>query len=119
MNFWQKYEKKYYVEKEDIEAISNSDLVEEYFKGNKLKLGSSGRSVWFDGDDLYSYRTKIAEKQGKKIFLNDTDYSQTTRQFQNQIQYSAPKHGYEVIVLSDDYGFGESGSFSLEHGPEA
>jgi len=92
--------------------------MDDFIEGKKLNLGKDGDQFWFDGDDAYSYRTKIAEKQGKTFYLNTYEYSKTTNEIQYYLRAEAKKAGFK-IVEKKDARWGEESSFSLEHGPEA
>jgi hypothetical protein len=56
-----------------------------YLEGETKGLGKRGDSFWFLGDKAWSYGTAIAERAGKKLYVNMTDYSGTTKALQHEL----------------------------------
>ena len=59
--------------------------ISRYLEGETKGLGKRGDSFWFLGDRAWSYGTLIAERAGKKLYLNMTPYSNTTKALQHEL----------------------------------
>jgi hypothetical protein len=73
------------------------------------------RSIWTDGDTIYSYGTAIATYGDyiDEVVVNVTKYSPTTSTHQNAILVQLRKEGYSVVeVESLPLGVSSEGLFS-------
>lgn len=82
------------------------DKTQEWLASGK-GFGKEPQMAWSDGDTLYSYKTIIAKKKGKKLYVNITKYSNTTSKFVSALKRMAEQEGFEVIEKEEGY-FGTS-----------
>lgn len=59
-------------------------------------FGKDGDVAWSQGNDLYSYRTIIAKKDNKIIFINENRYSNTTTKITRFLEVEAESQGFSV-----------------------
>lgn len=62
-----------------------------------------GQTLKTDGVELINYSTKIAYKEGGKLFLNVKKYSSTTSHIQSMLKRLANNYNFEIV----EYNGGE------------
>ena len=59
-------------------------------------------SIWTDGKSIFSYGTRILERDGGKIIFNRTDYSKTTTVHQNGLHFLMTSYRISPDVIIVD-----------------
>lgn len=66
-------------------------------------FGKEPDQAWAEGPLLYSYKTVIAKRLGKKLYVNETKYSQTTTKLIRSLTNLAEDMGLEVIAKPENF----------------
>jgi hypothetical protein len=67
-----------------------SDTLKAWRAGKSL--GDSSKSIWTDGQNIYSYGTCLVTRLNESLLLNRTKYSITTTIHQNALAAAIPPH---------------------------
>ena len=70
---------------------------------NGEDFGKDGDSAWAKGDLLYSYRTIIAKREDKSLYVNQNKYSQTTSKMTRYVTHLANDNGYAVMMKPEEF----------------
>ena len=57
-----------------------------------------GQTLKTDGIELINYSTRIAYKEGNKLYLNTQKYSSTTSHIQSKLKKLAENYNYEIVL---------------------
>lgn len=91
--------------------MNNEKVIQAFLNGESARTGLrdicngvyiyKGRTLTTDGDVLINYSTKIAYKEGNKLYLNINKYSQTTSKIQSKIKMLASQQGFDIIEYKE------------------
>lgn len=87
-------------------------LGKEYIEGRKesgkspLRIGLDGRhvrSMSWQGNRLFSYRTHVAtiDRAGKVLYITTKKYSQTTTRQMNDIEWLVSRNGFHIVATKN------------------
>lgn len=57
------------------------------------KFNGGGASIWTDGEDIFSYATRIVTREGQRVLFNQEKYSATTSNHQNSLRMLMAQNG--------------------------